>query len=163
MTETIRKTLNKIISKAPASPGVYQFLNEEETPIYVGKAKDLKKRLQSYLRPSAKHGIKTRKMLEGVHRVEWTETNSDLEALILEDNLIKALHPKYNVLLKDDKTFQYIKVSVQDDYPQITTVRKIIKDGARYFGPKTSGADVQRILESAKRIFKLCSSRNITM
>lgn len=163
MTDDVRKKLTKIVAKAPNSPGVYKFLDEEGNVRYVGKAKNIKKRLQSYIRPSAKHGIKTKKMLEGAFGVEWTETNSEVEALILEDNLIKTLSPKYNVLLKDDKTFQYIKVSVQDDYPEVTTIRRITKDGAKYFGPKTNGSDVQRILESAKRIFKLCSQHKITL
>lgn len=131
--------------------------------LYVGKAKDLRKRLQSYVRPSAKHSAKTKSMLDIAHSVEWVETNSEVEALILEDNLIKELQPKYNVLFKDDKTFQYIKVTLEQDYPEVLTVRKIEKDGARYFGPKTNGSDVMRIMESAKRIFKLCSQRNISV
>ncbi len=157
------KILAKLTQKAPSGPGVYRFLDEAGKPIYVGKAKSLKHRLQSYVRASAKHGIKTIKMLEGARSVEWTETNSEVEALILEDNLIKALSPKYNVLLKDDKTFQYIKVTVQNDYPEILTVRKITKDGAKYFGPKTSGSDVLQLVESAKRIFRLCSQHGISV
>ncbi len=131
--------------------------------MYVGKAKSLRKRLQSYVRPSAKHQVKTKSMLEAAEMVEWVETNSELEALILEDNLIKELQPKYNILMKDDKNFQYIKVTVQKEYPDLISVRRIEKDGAKYFGPKTSGMDVQRIMESAKRIFKLCSYRNIAI
>lgn len=157
------KKLSKIIAKSPTSPGVYKFLNEKKDVIYVGKAKNLRKRLQSYIRPSAKHGIKTKKMLESAFSVEWSETNSELEALILEDNTIKTLSPKYNILLKDSKTFQYIKVTLQKEYPEVLTVRKLEKDGAKYFGPKTSSGDVQRLMESVKKIFKLCSIRNITV
>jgi excinuclease ABC subunit C len=151
--------LSTLIAKTPTGSGVYKFLDEKQQPLYVGKAKNLKKRLQSYVRKSAQHGVKTTKMLEQARGIEWTETNNEIEALILEDNLVKTLQPKYNVLLKDDKYFQYIKVSVQDDYPEITSVRRIIKDGARYFGPKTSGGDVSRLMESAKKIFKLCSKK----
>ncbi|PIZ71756.1 hypothetical protein COY07_04360 [Candidatus Peregrinibacteria bacterium CG_4_10_14_0_2_um_filter_43_11] len=154
---------SKIIAKAPEGSGIYKFLNDQKEPLYVGKAKNLKKRLQSYFRASANHGIKTAKLLEKVESVEWIETNSEVEALILEDNLIKTLQPKYNILLKDDKNFQYIKVTVQDDYPEVYSVRRILKDGAKYFGPKTNGMDVQRLLESAKRIFGLCSVKNITV
>ncbi|MBN2306377.1 excinuclease ABC subunit UvrC [Candidatus Peregrinibacteria bacterium] len=155
--------LKKLVEKAPQGPGIYKFLDKKEVILYVGKAKSLRKRLQSYVRPSAKHGVKTKNMLETAESVEWVETNSELEALILEDNLIKEFQPKYNILLKDDKNFQYIKVTVQKDYPEVVTVRRIEKDGAKYFGPKTSGTDVQRIMESVKRIFKLCSQRNITI
>ncbi len=155
--------LKKLVAKSPQGPGIYKFLDKKEVVLYVGKAKNLRKRLQSYVRPSAKHAVKTKSMLEGAESVEWVETNSELEALILEDNLIKELQPKYNILFKDDKTFQYIKVTVQRDYPELLTVRKVEKDGAKYFGPKTNGTDVQRIMESAKRIFKLCSQRNITL
>lgn len=155
--------LTQLIVKAPTTPGVYKWLNEDGTVLYVGKAKDLRKRLLSYVRASAKHPIKTKSMLEAAQTVEWLETNSELEALILEDNLIKELQPKYNVLFKDGKTFQYIKVTLGDDYPEVITVRRIEKDGAKYFGPKTSGLDVQRIMESVKRIFKLCSLHRISV
>ena len=155
--------LRKLVAKSPQGPGVYKFLDKKEVVLYVGKAKGLRKRLQSYVRPSAKHQVKTKSMLEAAEMVEWVETNSELEALILEDNLIKELQPKYNILMKDDKNFQYIKVTVQKEYPDLISVRRIEKDGAKYFGPKTSGMDVQRIMESAKRIFKLCSYRNIAI
>ncbi|MDH5597201.1 MAG: GIY-YIG nuclease family protein, partial [Candidatus Peregrinibacteria bacterium] len=155
--------LPKLVAKAPITPGVYKWLNDSGEVLYVGKAKDLRKRLQSYVRTSAKHGAKTKSMLQAADTVEWVETNSEVEALILEDNLIKELQPKYNVLFKDDKTFQYIKVTLDRDYPEVLTVRKIERDGAKYFGPKTSGSDVMKIMESVKRIFKLCSLRNITL
>jgi len=157
------KSLEKIISKIPNTPGVYKFLNDHKVPLYIGKAKDLKKRVSSYFRQSAKHDIRITKMLEHAEDISWIETNSEIEALILEDNLVKELQPKYNVLLRDDKNFQYIKVTVNQDYPEIYTVRRITKDGARYFGPKTSGSDVKRLMEAVKRIFKLCSVRNIKL
>jgi len=158
----------KLIAKLPNKPGVYQFLNEKKEPLYIGKAKNLKKRVQTYFRKSAKHSVRIAKMLEHVSDIQWIETNSEVEALILEDNLVKELQPKYNVVLRDDKNFQYIKVTVDQDYPEIFTVRRITKDhakgragGAKYFGPKTSGSDVKRLLETVKRTFKLCSVRNI--
>jgi len=157
------KNTDKIIAKAPNSPGVYKFLNDKKDPLYIGKAKNLKKRVQTYFRKSAKHSPRISKMLEKVDQIEWVETNNEIEALILEDNLIKELQPKFNVLLRDDKTFQYIKVTVDEDYPQVYTVRRITKDGAKYFGPKTSGSDVHKLMESVKRIFRLCSVRNIKL
>jgi len=155
--------LSKIIAKAPRSSGIYKFLDADGNLIYVGKAKDLRKRLRSYIRPGARHGVKNEKMLDSAKSVEWVETNSEVEALILEDNLIKENQPKYNILLKDSKTFQYIKVTIQKDYPEVLTVRHIERDGAKYFGPKTSGMDVRRVMESVKRIFKLCSLHNISL
>jgi len=157
------KRFEKILAKIPNTPGVYKFLNDKKEPIYIGKAKGLKTRVTSYFRESAKHGIRTSKMLEHVDEISWIETNSEIEALILEDNLVKELQPKYNVLLRDDKNFQYIKITINDDYPEIYTVRRIAKDGAKYFGPKTSGSDVKRILETVKRVFMLCSVKNIKL
>lgn len=157
------KNFSDIVAKLPAGPGVYQFFNQEKELLYIGKAKDLKKRASSYFRKSAKHSPRIQKMLESANDLKWIETNSEMEALILEDNLVKELQPKYNVLLRDDKTFQYIKVTLQDDYPEIYTVRQILKDNAKYFGPKTSGSDVRRLMESVKRIFKLCSAKNISV
>ncbi len=163
MYNPIMKSFSKIIAKIPNTPGVYQFLNDKKELLYIGKAKNLKKRVQTYFRPSAKHGILISKMLEQVEDVQWIETNSEVEALILEDNLVKELQPKYNIKLRDDKNFQYIKVTVDDDYPEVYTVRRIMKDGAKYFGPKTSGSDVKRLLDTVKKVFKLCSVRNIKL
>ena len=157
------KDFEKIIEKLPDSPGVYKFLNEKKEPLYIGKAKNLKKRVSSYFHKSDTRGIRIEKMLEHAEDINWIETNNEIEALILEDNLIKESQPKYNVLLRDDKNYQYIKVSVNEDYPEITTVRRIMKDGAKYFGPKTSGSDVKRIMETIKRVFRLCSVKNINL
>lgn len=158
-----KSSIDKLIQKMPLSPGVYQFLDKDGEILYIGKAKALKKRVSSYFRPSAKHGARTSTMIKQVEDIHFIETNSEIEALILEDNLIKQHQPKYNVLLRDDKNFQYIKVTVNDDYPEVTTVRRIVKDGARYFGPKTSGSDVKRIMETLRRVFKLCSVRSISV
>ena len=147
----------------PNKPGVYKFLNEKKEVLYIGKAKNLKKRVQTYFRPSAKHGILISKMLEYVTDINWIETNSEVEALVLEDNLVKELQPKYNIKLRDDKNFQYIKVTVDHDYPEVYTVRRITKDKAKYFGPKTSGMYVKRLMDTVKRVFKLCSVRNINL
>lgn len=155
--------LKKLLDKIPHSPGVYKFLNDKKEIMYIGKAKDLRKRVANYFRNADDRGIRIQKMLEQADDIAWVETNSEIEALILEDNLIKETMPRYNVLLRDDKTFQYIKVTVKDDYPEVYTVRRIVKDGARYFGPKTSGSDVARIMESVKRIFRLCPLKNITL
>jgi len=157
------KSFTKILTKLPNKPGVYQFLDGEKNPLYIGKAKNLRKRVQTYFRKSAKHSPRIAKMLEQVEDIKWIETNSEVEALILEDNLVKEKQPKYNVLLRDDKNFQYIKVTVDQDYPEVYTVRRISKDGAKYFGPKTSGSDVKRLVDTVKRVFRLCSVKNISL
>lgn len=160
----MESSLKKIIAKAPVTPGVYKFLGEKKEVLYVGKAKNLRKRLQSYARQSADRTPKIEKMLEKAAAVEWISTNNEIESLILEDNLIKELQPRYNARLRDDKHFQYIKISLADDYPEITTVRRIAKkDGSKYFGPKTGGGDTESLMESVKKIFRLCSVRNITV
>ncbi|QQR83777.1 excinuclease ABC subunit UvrC [Candidatus Peregrinibacteria bacterium] len=152
------------LTSVPDSPGIYKYLSEKGEVLYVGKAKNLKKRVTSYFQSASKHhSPRITKMIEQAVDFEWIETNSELEALILEDNLIKELQPKYNILLRDDKTYQYIKVTVQDDFPEVYSVRKIVQDGAVYFGPKTSGIDVQHLLESIRRIFKLCTVKNISL
>ena len=159
----VPKSFTKLIAKLPNKPGVYQFLSDGKEPLYIGKAKNLKKRVQTYFRLSAKHSPRITKMLEHVEDIAWIETNSEVEALILEDNLVKENQPKYNILLRDDKNFQYIKVTVDQDYPEVYTVRRITKDGAKYFGPKTSGSDVKRLVDTVKRVFRLCSVRNINL
>jgi excinuclease ABC subunit C len=159
----MQEKLKKILDKIPHSSGVYKFLNDKQEVLYIGKAKDLRKRVANYFRNADDRGTRIQKMVEQADDISFLVTNSDIEALILEDNLIKESMPKYNVLLRDDKTFQYIKVTVKDDYPEVYTVRRIVKDGARYFGPKTSGSDVMRIMESVKRIFRLCPLKHITL
>lgn len=121
--------------------------------IYVGKAKDLSKRVRSYFQDQKKHPIRTQKMVENVVDLEWIEVGSDLEALFLETNLIKELRPKYNVLMKDDKNFVYIKITKNEDYPRIEIVRRVEKDGARYFGPKTAAHTVKKTLMLLQKLF----------
>ncbi|MFH0820234.1 MAG: GIY-YIG nuclease family protein, partial [Candidatus Peregrinibacteria bacterium] len=153
----------KLIAKAPTGPGVYKFLNEKGEVLYVGKAKQLRNRLKSYVQKSSDQSSRIQKMLEHARTVEWIETNNEVESLILEDNLIKELQPRYNVRLRDDKNFQYIRVDLRQDYPEVASVRRIEKDGARYFGPKTNGTDVKELLDSVKKIFKLCSVKNLRL
>lgn len=149
---TITRQLDTTIESLPSTPGVYQMLNDKEDIIYIGKAKDLKKRVKSYFQKSKNHSVKTKKLVENIVDIKCIETNSELEALILETNLIKENRPKYNILMKDDKNYVYIKVT-NEDFPQICTVRKRLKDGAKYFGPKTSGMAVKQTLKFLNRLF----------
>lgn len=148
-----RKYLEHLLENLPHNPGVYRMKDEGGRVIYVGKAKDLKKRVTSYFRNEHIHGMRTKKMVENISDIAYTEVGTELEALILETNLIKELRPKYNVLMKDDKSYVYIKITIHDDYPQIYLVRKVVKDKARYFGPKTAAHKVIKTLKLLKRIF----------
>jgi excinuclease ABC subunit C len=132
--------------------------------IYVGKAVNLRARVRSYFHAGAKESSpKTARLIEDIDRIEFIVTDSELEALILEANLIKKHRPRYNVRLKDDKRYPYIKVHWQDDYPKVTLTRRMERDGARYFGPFTSSAAVRQTLDTLRKVFPyLTCNREIT-
>ena len=135
------------LKKLPDNPGVYIMHDAHDNIIYVGKAVSLRKRVRSYFRESTPHTAKINKMISLVDYFEYIITDSELEALVLENNLIKEHSPKYNTLLKDDKTYPYIKVSVNETYPRIFSTRRVLRDKARYFGPFTSGSAVNTTIE----------------
>jgi excinuclease ABC subunit C len=142
----------------PVSPGSYQFLNGEGSVIYVGKAANLKSRVCSYWQKSADHNGFKQAMVEEVKKIKWIETDTEIEALLLEANLIKKLQPYYNVLQRDDKRFQYIKITLGDEVPGVFTARKIDKAG-RYFGPFVSGLAVKETLKTLRRIWPYCTEK----
>ncbi|MBR5279740.1 MAG: excinuclease ABC subunit UvrC [Clostridia bacterium] len=148
------------LSKVPEKPGVYLMRDEEDGVLYVGKAVVLKNRLRSYFQ-NIPHSQRITVMISKIHHFEYIVCDSEYEALLLENNLIKKYKPKYNVLLKDDKGFPYIKVTVQERFPRVMLARKIEKDGAKYFGPYFSGWTVQQTLEAIKNILPLrpCKKR----
>ncbi len=148
----------------PARPGVYLYKDEDGRVIYVGKAVSLKNRVRSYFQNGAKQAAKVQAMLKKAVDLEYIVTDSEMEALILENNLIKEHRPKYNILLKDDKTYPYIKVSVNEDFPRVYTTRRVLKDGAKYFGPFTQVGAVNETLRLLKKIFPLrtCKQRELT-
>ncbi|MGI6368563.1 MAG: excinuclease ABC subunit UvrC [Anaerolineae bacterium] len=147
----------------PERPGVYLFKDVRGTVLYVGKAIVLRNRVRSYFHASAGHTPKTERLVAEIADLEWIVTESELEALILENELIKRHQPRYNVRLKDDKRYPYIKISMQEDFPRIYTVRSAQQDGARYFGPFTSSQAVHQTLEVLRRLFpyRTCN-RDIT-
>ena len=147
--------ISEKLAKLPDLPGVYIMRNSSGNIIYVGKAKNLKNRVRQYFHDSASHMPKVTAMVAHVADFEYIITDSEVEALCLESNLIKENRPKYNILLKDDKHYPYIKVTVNDLYPRIFQVRRIEPDGARYFGPYPSGYTVKNNIETVKKIFKL--------
>ncbi|MBT5016117.1 excinuclease ABC subunit UvrC [Candidatus Peregrinibacteria bacterium] len=146
-------SLKSIIAHVPHSPGVYRFLDQAGEVIYVGKAIDLKKRVSSYFRKQKNMSIRLQKLVENTKDIETTVVDSELEALILETNLIKSLRPKYNILMKDDKNYVYLKVTIKEDYPRVVITRRVEKDGAKYFGPKTSVSELKKILDVLKKAF----------
>jgi excinuclease ABC subunit C len=137
----------------PAKPGVYIMRGVDNRVIYVGKAIVLRNRVRSYFQDSASLPAKTERLVAEVADLEWIVTESELEALILECELIKRYSPRYNVRLKDDKRYPYIRISLQEDFPRIFIVRNMARDGARYFGPFTSSQAVYQSLEVLRRLF----------
>ena len=143
------------LKKLPNKPGVYIMHDKEDAIIYVGKAIILKNRVRSYFRESANHSPKIAKMVSLVERFEYIVTDSELEALVLENNLIKEHRPKYNTMLKDDKKYPYIKVTMADVYPRILFSREMKKDKSKYFGPYTSAGAVKDSIELINKLYKL--------
>ena len=143
------------LKKLPGKPGVYIMHDSKDAIIYVGKAVSLKNRVRSYFRASTKKTPKIQKMVSLISRFEYIVTDSELEALVLENNLIKEHSPKYNTMLKDDKTYPYIKVTVSETYPRILFSRQMKKDKSRYFGPYTSAAAVKDTIELMNKLYKL--------
>ena len=153
MSMEISEKLQGILATLPAKPGCYLMKNAAGTIIYVGKAISLKNRVRSYFHADASHDGKTRRLVRDIADIEWILVGSELEALILEMNLIKKHRPKYNVRLKDDKRYPYIKVHWADPFPKVTVTRQMAEDGSRYFGPYTSAWAVYQTLDALRRIF----------
>ena len=150
------------LKKLPAKPGVYIMHDADDTIIYVGKAISLKNRVRQYFQGSRNLGIRKEQMVEQIARFEYIITDSELEALVLECNLIKEHTPKYNILLKDDKTYPFIKVTVGEDYPRIQIVRRVKKDKSRYYGPYSSAMAVKDVVELTTKLYRLRTcSRNL--
>ena len=143
------------LKKLPQKPGVYLMHGPHDEIIYVGKAVNLRNRVRQYFQSSRGKTAKILRMVSLIRRFEYVVVDSELEALILENNLIKEYKPKYNTLLKDDKTYPYIKVTMGEPYPRIMSVRKVKKDKARYFGPYTSGLAVNNTIDMLHKLFQI--------
>ena len=155
--------VNSILNTLPEKPGCYLMKDSAGTIIYVGKAINLKNRVRSYFHESADHACKTRQMVKKIADIDIIVVNSELEALILEMNLIKEHRPFYNVRLKDDKRYPYIKIHWADDFPKLSITRQMVEDGSRYFGPYTSVWAVHQTLDILRKIFPyLTCAREIT-
>lgn len=159
----ISEKLQGILATLPTKPGCYLYRNAEGTIIYVGKAINLKNRVRSYFHADSSHDNKTRRLVRDIANIEWIVVGSELEALILEMNLIKKHRPKYNIRLKDDKRYPYIKIHWNEPFPKVTVTRQMVDDGSRYFGPYTSAWAVYQTLEVLRKIFPyLTCDREIT-
>jgi excinuclease ABC subunit C len=159
----ISEKLQGILATLPAKPGCYIYHNAEGTIIYVGKAISLKNRVRSYFHADLSHDGKTRRLVREITDIEWIVVGSELEALILEMNLIKKHRPKYNIRLKDDKRYPYIKIHWNEPFPHVTVTRQMEEDGSRYFGPYTSAWAVYQTLDVLRKIFPyLTCDREIT-
>ena len=143
------------LKKLPAKPGVYLMHNAQDEIIYVGKARILKNRVRQYFQSGYKRSIKIEHMVSHIAYFEYIITDSELEALVLECNLIKEHRPHYNTMLKDDKSYPYIKVTVQEDYPRILFCRNVKRDKSKYFGPYTSAGAVKETIELMHKVYKI--------
>jgi excinuclease ABC subunit C len=151
--------LGEKLNHLPAGPGVYLFRDGAGRVIYVGKAASLKSRVRPYFQSGARHQPKTRVMVEKAADLEWIVVDSEVEALILEQNLIKEHRPRYNVLLKDDKSYPYLKVTLNEGFPRVFVTRRVVKDGGRYFGPYTRVGAVNETLSLLKKVFPFRSCK----
>jgi excinuclease ABC subunit C len=150
----VTDTLKEQVSTLPDQPGVYRFYDREDVLIYVGKAKSLKKRVSSYFNKQSQYSRKTEKLVSEIRRLEFTLTNSEFDSLLLENNLIKQNQPKYNILLKDDKTFPYLCI-LKERFPRIIYTRKYIPRQGEYFGPYTSVVSMKSVLELVRQLYSI--------
>jgi excinuclease ABC subunit C len=152
-SELIREKLRHL----PARPGVYLMRGEDGEILYVGKAKSLRSRVRSYFSSNHPESLKTRELVKRIADFETIVVNSEAEALILENNLIKEHQPRFNITLRDDKTYPYIKVTVGEPFPRVIVTRKLLRDGSRYFGPYTDVRRMRQVLDVAKRLYTVRS------
>ena len=157
VSETVREKVRNL----PTQPGVYLWKDEKGKIIYVGKAVNLRNRVTSYVRHDANRAPKVAAMVSHAADLETIVVATEMEALILENTLIKKYHPHYNIMLRDDKTYPYIKVTVQEDYPRIFMTRRVSRDGARYFGPFADSTAVHRVLKLMQRAYHIRSCRTM--
>lgn len=149
------------LKKLPQKPGVYLMKDADGHVIYVGKAINLKNRVRQYFQSSRNQTAKTQSMVPHIREFEYIVTDSEMEALLLECNLIKKYHPYYNILLKDDKTYPYIKVTVQEDYPRIFLTRRMDKDKAKYYGPFTDVLAAKETVETLHKLFPIRKCKKV--
>jgi excinuclease ABC subunit C len=149
-------SLEEKIAHLPLSPGVYQFKDSRGSFLYVGKAKRLRNRVRSYFRESKHHDGRIRVMVKKIADVEVIVTDSEAEALILENHVIKQQHPRYNIMYRDDKSYPYICIT-KGEKPRVYPTRTVVKDGSKYYGPYDHVGHMRRMLETIRKTFDLCT------
>jgi excinuclease ABC subunit C len=149
----LKPELEQKLNTLPERPGVYIMRSVDQAVIYVGKAVVLRNRVRSYFHAAARHEPRTRRLVGEIADLEWIVTDTELEALILENELIKRYRPRFNVRLRDDKTYPYLKIHWQDDFPKVSIVRRMEQDGARYYGPFASSGALRQTLDALRRVF----------
>src|SRR3989338_659789 len=147
--------LKERIKEFPTQSGVYLMKNQLDKIIYVGKAKNLRNRVKNYFTGSKDHSAKTKALVFNIVEIEYLLTKTEVEAFLLEASLIKKHRPKYNIRLKDDKTYPYIRVSLKDPFPRFYLSRKVVRDGSRFFGPFMSGDMVTKTIRTLNRLFQI--------
>ena len=152
----VKKNITQTLKTLPESPGVYQFFDKKNNVLYVGKAKRLKRRVVSYFKKNYSESAKTKVLVSKIERIECIVVKSEVDALLLENNLIKKLQPRYNILLKDDKTYPWICIK-KERFPRVFSTRKIHKDGSEYFGPYASTRSMNVLLDLLKQLYQLRS------
>ena len=152
----VKKHITQTLKTLPESPGVYQFFDKKNDVLYVGKAKRLKRRVVSYFKKDHSESAKTKVLVSKIERIEYIVVKSEVDALLLENNLIKKLQPRYNILLKDDKTYPWICIK-KERFPRVFSTRKIHKDGSEYFGPYASTRSMNVLLDLLKQLYQLRS------
>ena len=158
-----KEELKEIVKEFPTTPGVYLMKNEGEKVIYVGKAKNLRARVRSYFNKQSDHSLKTKYLVAQIHTIDYVLTKTEGEAFLLEASLIKKYRPRYNIRLKDDKAYPYIRCSMADDFPRFYLARKVKQDGAIYFGPYTSGWAVRGTIRFLNQTFRIRDCRDAFM
>lgn len=157
-----KEHIQAILDTLVSTPGVYQYFDKTGKIIYVGKAKNLKNRVLSYFRNDVKHTLKTQILVRKIADIKFVHVSSETEALLMENNLIKKYKPKYNIMLKDDKTYPWIRIT-NEEYPRIFTTRNVIKDGSSYYGPYASGKILRELMDLLRNVFSYRScSLNLT-
>ena len=160
--ETINTLIRAKVDALPDSPGVYRWKDKDGRVIYVGKAVNLKNRVRSYVREDKNRSPKVAAMIRHAADLDITMTATEMEALILECNLIKELHPKYNISLRDDKSYPYVKITVNEKWPRILVTRNIRRDdGAKYFGPFTDVGSLRKTLSLIRRLYPIRTCRSM--
>src|SRR5574344_693292 len=155
LAEEFSDSIKNALAVLPDKPGVYLMHDAEGKVIYVGKAVVLKNRVRSYFRNLASHTPKVRAMVAKIAEIETIITSSEVDALILECNLIKKYRPRYNISLKDDKTYPYLKITLQEEFPRMFITRKVLRDGAKYYGPYPDAGALHANLKLIRQLFPL--------